>query len=48
MQFIGVMQSLEEEHGFWNVHWDIRTHIGTTKSNIQAFEKHVDTMGMLI
>ena len=42
------MQSLEEEKGFWNVHWDIRPHIGTTKSKIQAFEKHFNTMGFLI
>ena len=27
MQFIGVMQSLEEEKGFWNVLWDICPHI---------------------
>ena len=36
MKFIGVRQSLEEEEGFWNVHWDIRRHIDTTKSNILA------------
>ena len=41
MKFIGVRQNLEEEKGFWNVHWDIRPHIGTTKSNIQAVDKHL-------
>ena len=48
MKFIGVRQSLEEENGFWNVHWDIRPHIGTTNSNIQAVDKHFNTMGLLI
>ena len=40
MTFIGVRQNLEEEKGF--------PHIGTTKSNIQAVDKHFNTMGLLI
>ena len=48
MKFIGVRQSLEEEKGFWNVHWDNCPHIGTTKSNIQAVDKHLIRMGLLI
>ena len=48
MKFLGVRQSLEEEKGFWNVHWDIRPHIGTTKSNIQAVDTHLNRMGLLI
>ena len=30
------------------MHWDIRPHIGTTKSNIQAVDKHLNRMGLLI
>ena len=44
----GVRQSLEEEKGFWNLHWDIRPHIGTTKSNIKGVDKHFKRMGLLI
>ena len=44
----GVRQSLEEEKGFWNLHWDIRPHIGTTKSNIKGVDKHFNRMGLLI
>ena len=30
------------------MHWDIRPHIGTTESNIQAVDKHMNRMGLLI
>ena len=30
------------------MHWDIRPHIGTTKSNIQTVEKHLNIMGLVI
>ena len=48
MTFIGVRQSLEEEKRFQNVQRDIYPHIGTTKSNIQAVDKHFNTIGLLI
>ena len=48
MKFIGVRQSLEEENGFWNVHWDICPHICTTKSNIQALDRHLVRTELLI
>ena len=48
MKFICVRQSLEEEKGFWNVHWEIRPHISTPKSNIQAVDKHLIKKELLI
>ena len=47
IEIIGVRQSIEEEKGFWRVHWDIYPHIGTTKSNIQAVGKHLIRKGIL-
>ena len=41
IEMYNVRQSLEEEKGFWNGHWDICPHIGTTTSNIQAVDKHL-------
>ena len=48
MQLICVMPGLEEEKLCSNVHWDICPHIDTTNSNIQAFQKHFNTMGLII
>ena len=45
---MNVRQSLQEEKGFWNVHWDLCPHIGTTKPNIQAVDKHFNMIGLVI
>ena len=49
MKFLGVRQSLvEEKVFFWNVHWDIRPHKSTNKSNIQAVDKDYNIMGLVM